>query len=148
MRATVVSLLVLAACSAGGAAPPEGNVSRPGPAASGEVQPALLVTRRPGSDRSDSARILTSGPVVSTAGWTSWAVNYETNLTEADFRALEAQSDSVFNLVRAMVMQRSDTVVFMVANFRPEGFGPVSRGGGYRFLYRRGEDGSWTRPRP
>ncbi|HYJ80338.1 MAG TPA: hypothetical protein VEW03_12075, partial [Longimicrobiaceae bacterium] len=69
----------------------------------------MLVTKRLGANGSDTARFLASGPLISTAGWRSWVVSYETNLTLADSAALEAQSDSVWQHVRAVVTQRTDS---------------------------------------
>jgi hypothetical protein len=86
----------------------------------------VLVTQRAGAVAQDTARLLTSGPLVSTSGWTSWQVSYATNVSPEDTAALAAQADSVFEHLRPLIAQRRDSTTFLEAH--------TSAAGGYRFL--------------
>ena len=86
----------------------------------------------------DTAWFITSGPLYSTAGWSSWQVSYQTNLNFADSVALEAQADSVFQHVLPQGAERKDSTAFMEAHVR------AGEHSGRRYLYHRLADGSWA----
>lgn len=150
IRRPIALLLLLSACSRS-VAPPAGqraDSTAPPAGEPGQDAPGLLVTRRAGTSAAfDTARILAAAPLVSTAGWTSFVVSYETNLTLDDSVALAAQADSVFQDAREIIAARPDTTAIMEANVPRRSFGVVSRGGGFRFVYHRLPDGSWDRIR-
>ena len=135
-------LLLLLACGCRDDAPPSdlrAMQTTVAAAAASEGRPVgMLVTQRKGAVAQDTAWFLMAGPLVSTAGWTSWQVSYETNLTFSDSVAVAAQADSVFQHVFPQLAQRSDTTAFMEAHVRS------GEHSGYRFLYHRLPDGSWA----
>jgi hypothetical protein len=137
---TIAILAVLPACGRQREPPPAESTGSPAvqAAAPGLNGPALIVTRRAGAATLDSARIIRTGPLVSTAGWTSWVVSYTTTVGIDDEPSLAAQSDLVFDAVRGSLAQRQDTTAFMEAH---------TLNGGYRFLYHKLPDGSWERVR-
>lgn len=149
IRRPIALLLLLSACSWGVDTPAAQRTDSTAPPAGepGQDAPGVLVTRRAGTSAFDTARILAAAPLVSTAGWTSFVVSYETNLTLGDSVALAAQADSVFQDAREIIAARPDTTAIMEANVRRRSFGGVSRGGGFRFVYHRLPDGSWDRIR-
>jgi hypothetical protein len=142
----VAILLVLASACRAAPGPPVAQHDAPGSGAKSVTdQPGStwLVTRRPGAVAMDTARLYMAGPLISTAGWTSYVVSYETTVSLADTAALGAQADSVFAHVHDTVNQRPDTTAFMEAHVIPGNrFGDH---GGFRFLYHRLPDGSWGR---
>ncbi|MBV9109633.1 MAG: hypothetical protein JO306_09535, partial [Gemmatimonadetes bacterium] len=68
------------------AAPAPATASHPAP-----PPVTLLVTPRPGGG-ADTARVYQWGPLVSTAGWTSWVVSYTTSIDLNDAPAMSAQA--------------------------------------------------------
>lgn len=146
MRTVLTTIAILALLPACGRQPDPPPAESPGspavqaapPVPAGNPQPALIITRRAGRATVDSARIIRTGPLVSSAGWTSWVVSYTTNIDINDEPSLTAQSDSVFAAVRGSLATRQDTTAFMEAH---------TRNGGFRFLYHRLPDGSWERVR-
>lgn len=142
IRRTAILLVLLSACR-GSSGAPASQAADPPPSAApaaAPTGPAVVINRRPGALRMDTARVMMAGPLVSTAGWTAFQVSYQTNLDLADSAALAAQSDSVFASVRVLIAQRPDTAAFMEAHFPPG-----SEHGGYRFLYHKLPNGAWER---
>jgi hypothetical protein len=135
---SLAALLFLSACRGDvpRAAAPEDSA-----AVDSASAPAVqwLVTQRVGAVAMDTARIITAGPLYSTAGWKSWQVAYETNLNLEDSVELAAQADSLFEHLLPEVAQRADTTAFLEAHVR------AGAHSGTRFLYHKLPDGTWER---
>ena len=125
--------------------PAAGTAPAPAPSTAPTYPPppvTFVVTPRPGGG-ADTARIYQWGPLVSTAGWTSWVVSYTTTIDLNDAPAMTAQADSVFERTREPLAERPDSTRFMEAHAAPGNrFGQT---GGFRFVYHRLPDGRWER---
>jgi hypothetical protein len=150
-RSLLLAAALLAACTPRTSPPEQAHApateTAPAPAPASASLPAppavtLVLTPRPGGG-ADTARVYQWGPLVSTAGWTSWVVSYTTTIDLHDAPAMSAQADSVFERTKAALAERPDSTRFMEAHAAPGN--RYGQTGGFRFAYHRLPDGRWER---